>query len=204
MEFLSYRRSFFSKLKSISAREGGIKKFLPLMLLVVLVIGVMGIVVRNLKIAAAPADNRIPIKGARAHVDINKDFEFPVSDAKGKELTKIKFTIENAELRDEIIVNGRKATAVTGRTFLIISLKLTNPYEKGLDVPVKNYLRLTMNGNDKDLFAPDILAGETVSVQAIASKSARVGFPINDSDKNIVLLVGEINGKKESVPLNFP
>ncbi|MEK6881741.1 MAG: hypothetical protein AABY22_19140, partial [Nanoarchaeota archaeon] len=63
-------------------------------------------------------------------MNINRDFEFPLKDDAGKEQGKVKFNIENAEIRDEIVLKGKKATALKDKTFLIINLKITNGSDK--------------------------------------------------------------------------
>ncbi|MCX7928212.1 MAG: hypothetical protein N2558_00815 [Patescibacteria group bacterium] len=141
------------------------------------------------------------IKGASAITSINKEFEFPLTDAKGKEISKIKYFIESAELRDEIIIKGQRATSVKGRIFLIINLKITNNYQKTVNINTRDYIRLSVN-DSSELLAPDI-HNDPVEVQAISTKYTRVGFPINTSDKNLTLQVGEVNKDKESIFLDF-
>lgn len=142
------------------------------------------------------------VKGARAAQDVNKEFNFPLKDAKGEEVSKIKYVVEKAELRDEIIVQGQKATAVKGRTFLIITLKISNEHNQPIEINTRDYLRLSVNSNENELLAPDI-HNDPAEVQAISTKYTRVGFPINTSDNNLVLFVGEINGAKEKIELKL-
>ncbi len=132
---------------------------------------------------------------------INKDFKFSLRDEKGKEISTFSYAIESAELRKEILVKGQKATAIKGRIFLIINLKIVNTLKQGINVNARDYMRLTVN-NTKELLAPDI-HNDPVEVQAISTKYTRVGFAINESDKNYVLQIGEIDGKKESVDLKI-
>lgn len=146
--------------------------------------------------------DRVEVKGAKAAQDLNREFTFPLKDDKGKEVSKIKFVVERAELRDEIIVKGQRATAVKGRTFLIITLKITNEHNQPIEIDTRDYIRLSVNGNESELLAPDI-HNDPVEVQAISTKYTRVGFPINDSDRNLVLLVGEINGEKQKIALEL-
>ena len=107
-----------------------------------------------------------------------------------------------AELRKEILIKGQKATAIKGRIFLIINLKIVNTLKQGINVNARDYMRLTVNGNSNELLAPDI-HNDPVEVQAISTKHTRVGFAINDNEKNYVLQVGEIDGGKESIKLNL-
>ena len=133
---------------------------------------------------------------------ISREFKFPLRDGKGKEVGKLSYTIKEAELRKQIIVKGKRATAVAGRIFLIINLKIVNDLNQGLEVNSRDYIRITVNRNTKELFAPDI-HNDPVEVQAISTKNTRVGLAINETDKNIELRVGEINGAKETIKLNF-
>ena len=66
----------------------------------------------------------------------------------------------------------------------------------------KDYVRLSINGTDKELLAPEI-HNDPVVIQAISTKSTRVGFPLSASDKKLKLFIGEINGNKTQIELNF-
>jgi hypothetical protein len=149
---------------------------------------------------SAQADTRVTIEKAKASQTLNREFNFPLKDDKGKIVTTIKYTVQSAELHDEIIVKGQRASSVKGRTFLIIALKITNDYDKSVDIQSKDYIRLVVNGNDKEPLAPDV-HNDPVTVQAQSTKFTRVGFPINDTDKNMSLRVGELDGTKETVAL---
>jgi len=138
-------------------------------------------------------NSRVSIAKPKAVQTLSKTYEFPLKDDAGKEVSKLKFVIENAELRDEVIVKGKRAISVEGRTFLIINAKITNSY--------RDYLRMTVN-NSSDKTAADI-HNDPVEVLADSTKTTRLGFPINDEDKNITLLIGELTGKKETVKLDL-
>lgn len=133
--------------------------------------------------------------------NLNKTFDFPLLDEKGKEVSKIKYVIESANLQDAFIYQGKTATAVKGRTFLIFNLKITNPYSKTIEINAKDYIRVKLNNSDEQL-APEI-HNDPVQIQADSTKYTRIGLPINDTDKNIVILVGELDGKKETIKLNL-
>lgn len=194
-----------SSFRNVGNRKN-MKKLIPAGILVILVGFALVRVAGSLNKATAPStdsgDQRIEVKGAKASMVLSKEYAFPLKDAKGKEVTKIKVSIQDAELRDEIIVKGSRAVAVKGRTFLILNIKIVNDYEKPIDINVKDYIRLATNGNDKELLAADI-HNDPVTIQAISTKYTRIGFPINDTDTNLTLYVGEIKGDKEAVPLNL-
>jgi hypothetical protein len=148
------------------------------------------------------SDTRVEVKDALFAVDVNKEFGFPLKDADGEEVSKIKYLIEKAELRDEIITEGKRATAVKGRMFLILVLKIANQYEKPIEINTRDYVRLSVNGKEEDLLAPDT-HNDPVEIQAISTKYTRIGFIINDSDKDYILHVGEIQGDKEKINLDL-
>lgn len=136
-----------------------------------------------------------------AKQEINKNFNFPLKDAAGKKVGKLTYKLETAELQDSIIVKGQRARAVKGRIFLILNIKIVNDNSQGVQINSKDYVRLSVNGKD-EWIAADI-HNDPVEVQAISTKITRLGFPINDTDKNIRLQIGEIEGTKETVNINF-
>lgn len=150
--------------------------------------------------ASSPQSSQNTLATTRASEDLNKDFNFPIS--KEKDASKLKMTIEKAEFVDEIVVKGQKASAVPGRTFLILSVKLMNPSEQTIKMDTRNYVRLSVNKNDSEFLAPDI-HNDPVEVQAISTKLTRLGFPVNTTDRDFVLQVGEIKGDKEKIELTI-
>lgn len=146
-------------------------------------------------------DERVDIKKAKAQHVLNKQFLFPLKDDKGAVVSQLKFVVENAELRDEIIVKGKRATAVKGRTFLIVNIKITNDFDRPISINSRDYVRLIVN-NSAEKLAPDI-HNDPVEIQAISTKYTRLGFPINDTDKNLAVQIGEISGSKEVIKLNL-
>lgn len=172
----------------------------------VLIIGV--ILVRNTtsqtNAVAVPGlsnDNRVVIEKPKKLQQLNKVFSFPLRDQNGKEVSKFTYEVQNAELRDEIIVKGQKASAVKGRTFLIVNLKITNNYDRNIQLNVKDFIRLTTGGSNEKLAAD--IHNDPVDVQAISTKYTRVGFPINDTDKDLKLQIGEISGNKQTINLSL-
>ena len=147
-------------------------------------------------------DNRKEVQGAKASQELNKEMSFPLKDASGEEVSRIKFVIEKAELRNEIVVKGQKATAISGRTFLILTLKVTNEHNQAVEIDTRDYVRLSINGNGEEWLAPDI-HNDPVEVQAISTKYSRVGFPIDDGDTDMTIRIGEINGDKEDVSIEL-
>lgn len=145
-------------------------------------------------------NNKEDIKPVKFLKQIEKDFSFPIKNEKDQEISKIKFFVENAEIRDEIIIKGQRAEAIKGRTFLIINIKVTNEHNETIQINTRDYVRLQGNGNE--LLAPDI-HNDPVEIQAISTKYTRLGFPVDDNVKGFKLQIGEIKGNKTSIDINF-
>lgn len=146
-------------------------------------------------------DSRATAPTPIATQEINRAFDFPLLDAKGKEVAKIKYELQSANLQDAFIYQGKTATAVKGRTFLIFDLKITNPYSKTIEINAKDYIRVKMNGSEEQLASE--IHNDPVQIQADSTKYTRIGLPINDTDRDIILLIGELDGKKETIKLNL-
>ena len=146
-------------------------------------------------------DSRVSLPEAKAKVDINKTFSFPLKNKKGEEISRIEYTIINAELQDQIISKGKSYTTVKGRTILVLNLKIANQYDQNIEINSRDYIRLSINGA-AELLAADI-HNDPLMVQATSTKYTRLGFPIYDADKNLKVLVGEIKSSKEEVAINF-
>lgn len=153
----------------------------------------------NVSSSAASSQN-YQIEKPNATAQINRTFDFPLKSSDGS-TSSFGYTIVDAQLQKQIIVKGTRATAVDGRIFLIINIKLVNSRNQGLSVNTRDYLRLSVNGTT-ELLAPEI-HNDPVEVQAISTQYARVGFPVNESDRAFVLHAGEINGKKQNIALIF-
>jgi len=133
--------------------------------------------------------------------DINQEFSFPIKGSDGEEMGKIKYEITNAEIRDQIIIQGKKYASVDGRKIFVVSLKITNEFDQGIEINSRNYLRLSTNGNEEWL-APEY-HNDPVTVQAISTKPTRVAFTVDQSAKDLVLQVGEIKGEKQKIEISI-
>lgn len=147
------------------------------------------------------SSGKVVLPSPSASQTLGKSFMFSLKDGTGKEVSKFKYEIGSVEKRDEIIVKGKRAMAVDGRTFLVLNIKIKNDFNRTISINAKDYIRVTVN-NTSDKFAPDI-NNDPVEVQPDSTKSTRLALPINDSDKNLTILVGELNGKKETITLNL-
>jgi hypothetical protein len=152
--------------------------------------------------STANASGQVAVSGPKATETFNKEFDFPLSDSKGKQVGTFKYIIQSIDLRDEIVVKGQKATAIQGKTFLVINLKIVNDFSQAVQINTRDYVRLSINSNTNEWLAPDI-HNDPVEIQAISTKLTRVGFAVNNTDHDIILRVGEINGTKTNLPVKF-
>lgn len=160
--------------------------------------GIYKLLVRNKTTGVA----QIQVAPAKATTPIGKEFTFPLKNEKGSEVSKIKYVIESAELRYEIIVKGQRARSIKGRIFLIFNLKIVNDFKQKIEIQTSDYLRLSVNDSKNAWLAPDIHS-DPVAIQAISTKYIKVGFAINESDKDLILRIGEINGEKQDLEVKF-
>jgi hypothetical protein len=151
--------------------------------------------------AGVTSGEKVSLSEPLATSSVNQTFEFPLLDQDGSEVSRIQYALETAELRDEIIVKGQRARAVNGKAFLTITLKITNSYEQGIDINSRDYVRLSVSGSN-ELKAPSI-HNDPVEVQAISTKESRVGFTVEEGQKQFTVYIGEIKGEKQAVELNF-
>lgn len=181
------------------------KKILPLVIPVILLV-IVGLVLFQAFRPDTQSSAATPNTESKDVVidsqELNKVYDFPLLDGNGEEIGSFSYEVQKAELRNEIIVQGQRASAVEGRVFLIVNLKLKNNLTQGLEINSRDYIRLSANDNKDDLLAPEI-HNDPVEVQAISSKFTRLGFAINETDTNLVLIIGEIDGEKQEIELKF-
>lgn len=128
---------------------------------------------------------------------LNKDFSFPVKDTNGNTVATITYTLQSAQLQNQIILQGQRADAVSGRTFFIINLKILNPSTQTIQLNSRDFTRVSI-GNNAELLAPEI-HNDPVTIQPISTKYTRVGIPIDTNVTDVKIHVGEINGQKTTI-----
>ena len=186
------------------------KKYLKIVIPVIfgiLVIAAIASLVRSLPDAQSkPASDatQITAPDALSTINLDKKFTFPLRDDKSAVVGNFTYNIQSASIQKQIIVQGQRATAVTGRDFLILNLKITNNLKKTIQLNTRDYIRIITAGDPSEQLAADI-HNDPVEVQAISTKFTRIGIAIDDADarRTIHLKVGEIDGAKQDIDLNF-
>lgn len=149
-----------------------------------------------------PNANTSPAKTITQQVD--KSFDFAALNNQGKAVTnKIKMKIATAEKTNQVLVKEQTFTAKNNKLFLIVNLELKNDATLPLNILPGDLIRLVVNGDNENKFAPD-LHNNLVLVSALSTRIDRVGFVIPDTAKSFKLYIGELEGKKEEVSINFP
>lgn len=131
---------------------------------------------------------------------LNQEQTFSIV-SNGKKLGEFKYLLESAMLQDTIIVKGQQLSAVSGKVFLIMNLKITNPTQKEISVNTRDYLRVFPESST-DPLASDI-HNDPIIVQALSAKEARLGFVVDQTAKNFHLNFGEISGPKKELEVKF-
>lgn len=182
-------------------------KFIIPAVLAILVIAAVGNLAKSLPDAKSKPvtnDAQLTMPNALATVNLEKKFTFPLKNEKGTSVGNFEYVIQSATIQKQILVQGQRATAVAGRDFLILNLKITNNLKQSIQLNTRDYLRLIVASNPSEQLAPDI-HNDPAEVQAISTKYTKVGIAIDEADakKTIHLKVGEIDGTKQNIDLNF-
>lgn len=183
-----------------------IKLAFPVLIGIIIIVGIV-FLVRSLPDAQsrpASESSQVVSPDTLATTNLDKKFIFPLKDEKGKEVGNFDYVIQSANIQKQIVVQGQRATAVKGRVFLVLNLKITNNLKQTIKLNTRDYLRMVVASNSEEKLAADI-HNDPVEVQAISTKYTRVGIALNEEDakKPIQLSVGEIDGEKQTIALNF-
>src|SRR3989344_1472267 len=109
-------------------------------------------------------------------------------------------TLTNADIDSTLLVQGQRANAREGKTFLIVNMEVENQFEVPLYIFPVDLMRLVRE--DGKRIAPSVHQG-TVEVRPISTKKSNVGFVVEPGDKDFKLEVGEVSGEKEILEISF-
>jgi len=171
------------------------------------IIFVLAVIIAGLAIYSFVNKKKIPAQASQPKttvVSVDKSYNFSALNNQGKSNSgKIKLTMSKIEKTNQVLVNSKVYPAVNDKMFLIVNLELKNDSTQTLNIVPGDLVRL-MIGSDKDnKFAPD-LHNNVVPVAPISTKLDRIGFVIPIADKNFTLYIGELEGKKDEIPIVFP
>ncbi|MBI3379766.1 hypothetical protein HY029_03370 [Candidatus Gottesmanbacteria bacterium] len=137
-------------------------------------------------------------------VQMDKSFTFAALNNQGKPTSaKIKLRIVDAQKTDQVLVKDQTYKATNNKLFLIFNLELKNDETTPQNIMPGDLVRLAVAGNEDTRFAPD-LHNSLVGIAAISTKNDRVGFVIPQDANKFKLYIGELEGKKEEIKVDFP
>ena len=138
---------------------------------------------------------------AEKQVAIGSRFEVPIRKEDGTETPdKLIINLTTAEASKRILIQGKPATSRDTKTFILINFEVENSTSNQLTVRPVDFIRLT--DSEGRTFAPDVHNNDVV-VEPISIKKTRVGFVVDENQKEFKFLVGEINGEKKEVIVRF-
>lgn len=173
-------------------------KFLTIVLSVLLVCVAIFSLTKNKKTSSQKnslnlSEKAVPISETK----VNKSFDFLIK--KGAK-DKFSINIEKASLVKLVTSKGKPMVPKPGEVFLLLYLKLENNLTVGLNINSQNYFRLIDKEGKR--YAPDFY-NTSLQVLPISVKSDNLGFVIKEGEKNIQIQVGEVDGEKKTVEIQF-
>lgn len=174
------------------------KKKLVIFLAVLILLVSFVIVRRNMRTSTSAQSAK------STTVSLDKSFSFAALNNAGKPTgVKIKVKIKDGEKTDQVLVKDQTYTAKNNKMFLIVNLELRNDETTLQNIIPGDLVRLAVSGDDDTRYAPD-LHNSLVGIAAISTKTDRVGFVVPMEAKSFKLFVGELEGKKEEIKVDFP
>jgi len=182
-------KAFFEKLTSNKKR---------LIVGVVVAIVAFSVVSSNLRKNSAGASSAKTVT-----TSVEKSFEFVGLNNAGKaQAQKIKLTIANVEKTNQVQVKEQVFEAKNKKLFMIVNLEMKNDATVALNLIPGDLIRMSVAGDTENKFAPD-LHNNLVPIAPISTRIDRVGFVIPQEAKSFTLYIGELEGKKEEVTVEF-
>lgn len=186
-------KNFKQRVREYLARK---KRFV---ILVVVALLILGFVTYRQNLRSSSGGSAKSVK-----TQVDKSFTFTAVNNQGKPTgVKIKLRIADMEKTNQVVVKDQTYTATNNKMFLIVNLELRNDETTAQNILPGDLVRLAVAGNEDTRYAPD-LHNSLVGIAAISTKTDRLGFVIPQEAKGFTLYVGELEGKKEEVKVDFP
>jgi hypothetical protein len=171
-------------------------KFLPFIIIGIIFLLILGYGLKKVLTTSAVSETtttsngRVELRKPISSQTLKKEISFPLKDPTGKQISTIKLVVQNVELRDQIIIQGKIANTTIGKNVLIANIELTNNFTKPVQINSRNYFRL-MKNKDGKLYDPKI-HNDPVDVQPISTTNTRVGFTVDEKDHDFILRIGDV------------
>lgn len=132
--------------------------------------------------------------------ELDRAFTFNAQRQDGAGTEGIQFTIFEAELKDEIKVQGEPRKAGKDKAYLLLRLELNNETTNRLKFTSADHVRRISEENKK--YAPDYHNG-TVTLDPISVRNDLMSFLVDKETELFIFQVGELEGEKENVEVTF-
>lgn len=134
-------------------------------------------------------------------ITINRKIEIPIRSSTGTVTgEKLAINLSTIDKSNRILIQGKPATARAGKTFIILNLEIDNSTKNQLTVRPVDFIRL--QDSEGRSFASDV-HNESVKAEPVSIKRTRVGFVVDENQKNFKFLIGEITGEKQTVEVSI-
>lgn len=135
-----------------------------------------------------------------AQIQLNQNYQMVAHDINGAALNKkLNLSFIDAKKVSSILIQGKTAQAINGKTFILLDFNIVNPDKTVYFANTSDLFRL-VSGSTKT--APAVHQG-VIDIRPLSTKSSNVGFLVGKDDKNFTIEVGEIDGNKRVIQVNF-
>jgi hypothetical protein len=132
---------------------------------------------------------------------LNKKLNFPIKDRSGKDTgNQLVVNFTSVERSEKILYKGRPLLPRKSKDFIVINIEIENSTKDRLTVRPADFMRLVMP--DGKQFAPDIQT-DPIKVEPLSIKRTRTVYIVNDNQRDLKFLIGEINGNRETVEVKI-
>lgn len=132
---------------------------------------------------------------------LNKKIAFPIRDNNGKTTgTNLTVNFTNLERTSKVIYNGRPLIARESKDFIVANMEIENTTKDRLTVRPVDFIRL-VDASGRN-YAADFQTS-AIKVEPLSTKRTRTIFIVDESQKNLKFLIGEINGNRETVEVTI-
>lgn len=132
---------------------------------------------------------------------LNKKLLFPIKNQKGESTgSDLVVNATTVERTDKLLYNGRPLIARQSKDFIVVNMEIENSTKDRLTVRAVDFIRL-VDENGKN-YSADVQT-EAVKVEPLSVKKTRTIFIIDESRKNLVFLLGDINSNREKVEITI-
>jgi hypothetical protein len=146
-------------------------------------------------------DDNVLTASDQPTVKIGKSIEVIARTEDGRRTTgRFDLTVTNAHFADSILVQGKRARPVKGKTFLVLDMEISNPHKVSLYAFPADLFRFVRSDGEK--FAPSVHQGK-VRVRPEATKKSNVAFVALPEDKKFKIEAGDINEDKITLEITF-